>query len=176
MSKKTEIEALIRLLDEEDEMILENVTNKLLSYGEEVVFNLENSWGISTSPLVQERIESIIDQINFNEVYKALKKWSNSNNPDLYNGVEIIAKYQFPDLDSENIKTSISGIKQKIWLEINNDLTPLELVSVFNHIFFGQFGFKSKINEKPDINDFCINYVLEAKKGSAILIGVLYSI
>jgi hypothetical protein len=99
MSKKTEIKALISLLDDEDEAIVENVSNKLLSFGEEVIFNLENSWEKTINPLVHERIEGIIHEIQFNLVYKALKNWLRDPFPDLFKGAEIIAKYQYPDLE-----------------------------------------------------------------------------
>lgn len=176
MSKKTEINALIRLLDDEDESIVENVTERLLSYGEEVVFNLEKSWESSVNEVLQERIENIIHKINFNEVSKKLKHWLLDVYPDLYKGAEIVAKYHYPDLDSESVKTSIEGIKQKIWLELNNDLTPLETVSVFNHIFYSQLGFAGNDTDTRSISDYCINHLVETKKGSPICVGLLYVI
>ncbi|MFT4644052.1 MAG: regulator of sirC expression with transglutaminase-like and TPR domain [Planctomycetota bacterium] len=176
MSKKTEIKALISLLDDEDEAIVENVSNKLLSFGEEVIFNLENSWEKTINPLVHERIEGIIHEIQFNLVYKALKNWLRDPFPDLFKGAEIIAKYQYPDLDSENTRAMVEGIKQKIWLEMNNDLTPLETISVFNHVFYGYLGFGGDYKSKPDVSDFCINHVLESKKGASITLGIIYVI
>lgn len=176
MSKKSEINALIRLLDDEDETIVENVTERLLSHGEAVVFNLEKSWEGSVNSILQERIENIIHRINFNEVSKKLKYWLLDDYPDLYAGAEIIAKYHYPDLDSLAIKASIEGFKQKIWLELNNDLTPLETVSVFNHVFYGQFGFSGNDTAARSINDYCINHLVETKKGSPIGVGILYVI
>lgn len=176
MSKKTEIDALIRLLDDENEEIVANVTERLISYGEEVIFNLEKSWESSANPLLQERIENLIHKINYKLVASNLKLWLTDSFPDLYQGAEIIAKYHFSDLDSQSLRTSIEGIKQKIWLELNNDLTPLETISVFNHVFYGQLGFSGNYESASGIKDYCINSVLESKKGSSISIGILYII
>lgn len=174
MTKKSEIEALIRLLDDDDETIVANVTERIMFYGEEVVFNLEKAWETSTNPILQERIENIIHLINLKEVSKQLKFWLAESFPDLYVGAEIVAKYHFPDLDAQSLRTSIEGIKQKIWLELNNDLTPLETISVFNHVFYGQLAFTGNYESASSINDYCINHVLESKKGSSISIGILY--
>lgn len=176
MTKKSEIEALIRLLDDEDETIVANVSERILSYGSEIVFNLENAWESSTNLILQERIENLIHLINLKEVSKELKFWLAESFPDLYTGAEIVAKYHFQDLDAQSLRTSIEGIKQKIWLELNNDLTPLETISVFNHVFYGELGFKGNFESAASINDYCINHVIESKKGSAISVGILYVI
>ena len=159
MSKKTEIKALISLLDDEDDVIVNNVSNKLLSYGEQVIFNLENSWEKTVNPIVHERIEEIIHKIQFKTIYNSLENWLRDPFPDLYKGAEIVAKYQFPDLDSESTRNIVEGIKQKVWLELNNDLTPLETINVFNHVFYGYLGFKGDYKSKVDVSDFCINHL-----------------
>ena len=174
MSKKTEIKALISLLDDEDDVIVNNVSNKLLSYGEQVIFNLENSWEKTVNPIVHERIEEIIHKIQFKTIYNSLENWLRDPFPDLYKGAEIVAKYQFPDLDSESTRNIVEGIKQKVWLELNNDLTPLETINVFNHVFYGYLGFKGDYKSKVDVSDFCINHLLETKKGASITLGILY--
>lgn len=176
MAKNSEIEALIRLLDDEDESIVANVSERLISYGNTVVFNLEKAWETSLDSVLQERIENLIHLINLNDVTKQLKLWLSDSFPDLYQGAEIVAKYHFADLDSQSLRTSIEGIKQKIWLELNNDLTPLETISVFNHVFYGQLGFTGNYESAQAINDYCINSVFEAKKGSSISVGILYVI
>ncbi len=176
MSKKTEIQALISLLDEDNEVILKNVTQKLLSYGEEVVFNLENSWEQSMNPIIHERIEDIIHQIQFNSVYQQLKIWLKDPYPDLFKGAEIVSKYQFPDYDTANIRNIVAGIKQKIWIELNNYLTPLETINVFNQVFFGILSFRGEYKLNHDISGYCINHLIETKKGTSITLGILYII
>lgn len=176
MSKNAEIKALIYLLDDDDETVIKAVTERLLTYGDEIVFNLEQSWESTVNVVVQERIESIIHQINFIEISKKLKYWLLDDFPDLYTGAEIVAKYHFADLDTESLKTSIEGIKQKIWLELNNDLTPLETVSVFNHVFYGQLNFSGHKVEALNISDYCLNHLIETKKASPITVGILYII
>ena len=56
MSNNSEIQALISLLDDDDEIVIENVTNKLLSYGESVIFNLESAWEENVDPKLQDEI------------------------------------------------------------------------------------------------------------------------
>ena len=72
MSQNTEIQALISLLDDEDEAVVENVTNKLLSYGETVIFNLETAWETNVNPILQEN--QIQELTLTNEDIKNFKK------------------------------------------------------------------------------------------------------
>lgn len=175
MTKQSEIDALIRLLDDEDDIITENVSQKILSLGESVVFSLEKAWENTSDELLQERIENLIHKIQFHQIKIDLAEWLKEENPDLIAGAEIIARYQFTDLNTNDWKKQFASIRQKIWLELNNDLTPLETISIFNHVLYGQLSFQGIYLQDTDINDFCINYAVETKKGSAIMLGIIYT-
>ena len=174
MSKKTEIQALIKLLEDDD--ILANISQKLLSYGNEVIGPLEIAWENSTNPKLHTRIENIIEEIKFVNIHKELKEWISDPFNELLDGILIISKFQYSDLDLDKIKNKIDTIKQKIWIELNNYLTPLEKVNIFNHVFYKTLGFKGNHKAKPEISDYYINEVLETKKGNSISLGILYII
>jgi regulator of sirC expression with transglutaminase-like and TPR domain len=70
----------------------------------------------------------------------------------------------------------IDKVKQKIWLELGNYLTPLEKINVFNQIFYKLLGFNGNYNEKPETKHYCINSVLESKNGNTISLGIIYMI
>ncbi|MGB1247940.1 MAG: transglutaminase family protein [Chitinophagales bacterium] len=176
MSKATEINALIRLLDDEDPNVYKNVTNKLISYGKEVVPMLESVWEDDFNPAVHERIENLIHQINFESVKTQLKDWIADEEHNLLNGALIVASYHFSDVKKEHVQLMVSQIKQKIWLELHDYLTPLEQVNVFNQIFYGLLGFGGSYSQKPEMRDYCVNYVLESKNGTSISLGLIYMI
>lgn len=176
MSQGTEINALIRLLDDEDPEVFENVSNRIISYGTEVIPELENAWSDSANLELHDRIEELIHIIQFKELKDEFELWLKDDLATLLDGALLVARYQFPELDSEVVYQKIDKSRQKIWLELNQGYTPLENINIFNQVFYSILGFEGTKNEDLDIPDFCLNHVVDSKKGNAISIGILYII
>ena len=110
MNKK-EIKALISLLDDPDETVFKQVSVKFLSLGEEIIPVLEDAWEQSFDTLIQNRIENIIHQIQFDLIKDALREWAQADNQDLFEGAMLIARYQYPDIDETKIRRQLEQIK-----------------------------------------------------------------
>ncbi|MEA3462678.1 MAG: hypothetical protein U9R49_12405, partial [Bacteroidota bacterium] len=67
-----ELEALISLLEDPDSLIFDNVSNRLIELGEEVVPPLEKRWEITLKPELQVRIENVIRKIQFNSLKRGM--------------------------------------------------------------------------------------------------------
>jgi regulator of sirC expression with transglutaminase-like and TPR domain len=171
------LQALIRLVEDPDEIVYSHVHDRLLDYGKDAIPFLEISWeeedwGI----LFQNRIETIIHEIQFSEACRELKAWSESEEKDLLIGALAIARYQYPGVNEEGVYTAIDKIKQDVWLEINQKNTALEKVRIFNKIFFGTHKFKGNSkNFLSPLNSF-INTVLESRRGNPLSLCLIYSI
>ena len=175
--ENSEIQALIRLLDDPDEKIYTQIETKLVSMGEEVIPYLESaweheSWGIS----FQDRIENIIHTIQFEQVKERLSNWGINGTHDLLKGMILVAQYQYPDLDENRIYEKIEKIEKDIWLELNEALTALEKVRIINHILFEVHGYSSNVKSFHSPQNSFINEVLDSKKGNPISLSILYSI
>jgi regulator of sirC expression with transglutaminase-like and TPR domain len=173
---QAEISALIDLLDDPDQDIFNNIRDRLMSYGEEVIPELESAWEASFNNLVQNRIEDIIHNIQFTNVRTKLEAWASKVDPNLLEGAILIAKYQYPDLDEERIINKIEVIKRDIWLELNPNLTALEKVRVMNHIIFEIHGFSGNTANFHAPQNSYLNNVLESKKGNPLSLSILYSV
>jgi hypothetical protein len=103
-----------------------------------------------------------------------LFEWSRARRPELLKGAIIVAKYQFPDLNVPFILTQFDQMRRNIWLELNNYLTPLEQVNVFNSILYNYYKLQGHELTERDPKFFFINQVLESKQGNSYSIGVLY--
>ena len=176
MGKRGEIDALIRLLDDDDPEVFENVSNRLVSYGSSVIPELENAWGDSSNIDIHHRIEELIHLIQFRALCEEFNEWLNDDIATLLDGALLVAKYQFPELNREAVYQQMDKVRQKIWLELNQAYTPLENINIFNQVFYSIIGFTGTQNEEADSKDFCINHVLETKRGNAISLGVIYII
>ncbi len=169
-----EVNALIDLLDDPDDNIFVTVKDRLLDIGEKVIPTLESVWETSFNPTVQTRIENIIHRIQFEKITESLKIWKKDINADLWYGSMLIAKYQYPDLNEEQLKKLIQLIRQDVWLELNEQLTALEKVKVINHIIFDVHQFKGNTENYNSPENSYLNRVIENKKGNPLTLGILY--
>ena len=96
---KSQIEALISLLEDPDNEVFKHVKEKLIELGSISLPMLELAWESNFDSLIQERAEVIIGEIQFNDSKNKLQDWINSDKKDLLDAWIILSKYQYPDLD-----------------------------------------------------------------------------
>jgi len=177
ITNSTELAALIRLVEDPDPAIFGHVKDKLIGFGNSIVPTLEYSWHQTASEQeYQQRIQGIIQEIRTNEIKSDLEKWKASSNRDLLKGTLIISRLQFPDVNETLVEEELEKIKQKVWLEINDDNTAFEIVKIFNHVLFDLCGFESSKNNFYSPQNSFINTVLESKKGNPLSLSILYSV
>lgn len=170
------IKAMISLLDDPDKEIFQHISSELVSLGREVVPILEEAWGDVFNPVLQQRIENIVHKIQFETLKIELTKWASPGSGDLLAGALLLARYQYPDLDEDLVRTKLNKLKKDIWLELNEQMTPQEQVLIFNKILFNSEGFSGNTaNFHAPQNSF-INTVLETKKGNPLLLSMIYII
>ncbi len=75
MINPTEVNSLIKLLDDPDGEIFEHVHQKLLSLGSEAIEYLEMAWEEAFDPVQQERIAGLVHEIQFGTLKKDLQLW-----------------------------------------------------------------------------------------------------
>ena len=79
-----------------------------------------------------------------------------------------------PESNIPTILSQFDKIRRNIWLELNNYLTPLEQVNVFNSILYNFYKLQGHELTEREPKYFFINQVLESKQGNSYSIGVLY--
>jgi hypothetical protein len=174
MKHNKEISALLKLIDDPDDEVFDTVADKLLHYGREIIPNLEQLWEVTIDESVQERIEQLIHRVHFQDLQQEFYDWSHSRQPELLRGAILVAKYQFPELNIPTILSQFDKIRRNIWLELNNYLTPLEQVNVFNSILYNYYKLQGHELTEREPKYFFINQVLESKQGNSFSIGILY--
>lgn len=174
MDSNKEITALLRLIDDPDDEVYDTVASKLLNYGKDIIPNLEQLWEVTQDEGVQERIELLIHRVHFQDLQDDFLEWSRAKEPELLRGAILVARFQFPDLNVPAILAQFDQMRRNIWLELNNYLTPLEQVNVFNSILYNYYKLNGHELTEREPKYFFINQVLESKQGNAYAIGVLY--
>lgn len=171
-----EIRALIRLLDDPDSDVYKNVFGRLVSFGKTVIPMLETEWDIKHHQTIQTRIESIIDEIEFEECCQELENWCNNESADLLNGLLIAGKFQYPEADLAIVKAAIERIRKDIWLELNDNLTSLEKARVINHILFDVHHFKPYNKYHQSFQSYYLINLIVNGSGSPFAISALYKV
>jgi regulator of sirC expression with transglutaminase-like and TPR domain len=173
-SQNKELEALMSLLDEPDEDIFSAIRDRIFAHGKEAVPVLESAWENSFDPMIQHRIEDMVHQIQFAELKKELHEWAQFGHHDLMQGTLLVTKYQYPDLSEESIIKKIGQFSQDVWLELNQNLTGLEKIKVINHILFDIHKLAGNTTNINSAENFYLNNLLDTKKGSPLLLGIIY--
>lgn len=176
LPENKEFEALISLLDEPDEEVFFRIREKIISLGRDVIPYLEHSWEGTLNKDIQERLEDILHQIQMKTLYADLQIWKETSSHDLLSAYLLITRYQYPTLDEDKITRQIGRITQDIWLELNNSLTALEKVRIFNRVFYEFNHFKGNIQNIFAPENLYLNCLLETHNGNPLSLGVLYSI
>lgn len=175
MENSTEIKALVKLLDDTDQEVFEQVAKRLLEHGTSVIHFLETEWEKSLDTLLQERIENIVHQIQFNTVKEDLNLWYQSGAFDLLQGALVINRYQYPDLDEQKVINQIEDLKREIWTNLQYEMSSVEKIKLINHIFYNIHGFKGNTKNHHDPQNSYINQVLDTKKGNQISLAIIYA-
>jgi regulator of sirC expression with transglutaminase-like and TPR domain len=176
MINPTEVNSLIRLLDDPDAEVYEHVHQKLLSFGNEVIEYLETAFEQAFDAIQQDRIANLVHEIQFGTVKNDLQLWHQSGAFDLLQGILIINRYQYPDLDEQKVINQIEAIKRDIWIQMMNEASPVDQIKLMNHVFYSIHGFSGNTTNHRDPQNSYISQVLETKKGNQISLAIIYSI
>jgi len=180
MEQKTgmdpQLQALISLLDEPDQTSFSRIRDRIFAYGAQAVPMLESAWEQTFDAILQKRIEDIIHSIQFNQLYLEITNWSHFRSGNLLEGYLLFTRYQYPNMDTDEIRTQIQTIKRDTWLELNSNLTALEKVRVLNHIFFDLNHFQLPSRQTTEPRYLFLNNLMDTRTGYAISVGILYTI
>lgn len=176
MEQNKEINALFSLIDDPDEEVFGVVSNRIVDYGKGIIPNLEDLWENTPSENIQSRIEMLIHRLHFRDLTEEFDLWNRNTHQDLLSGALLVARFEYPDLNTAQIYQDIEKLRRNIWLELNTFLTPLEQINVLSSILYNYFNLKGTDVSYQAPAEFLINKQMESKKGNALANEVLYLI
>ncbi len=170
-----EIEALVSMMDEPDPDIYRDIAGKIRHYGRDAIPFLEQQLGHMADENMRRRVELLVREIHHETLLHGLASYAESNEQDdLLNAWLLVTKYHYPDVQIENIIREMDSLRKDVWLEMNDNLTALEQVKVFNHVFYRVHGFKGNIEDYHHPDNSFVNRVLKTREGNPLSIGIIY--
>lgn len=174
MEANKEITALLHLIDDPDEEVYGTVSDKIISFGKDIIPNLENLWENTGNEDIQERIELLIHRLHFRDLTDDFTEWASKKSPDLLEGALLVARYHYPDLDTTTVYQEMEKLRRNTWLELNNYLTPIEQINIVTSIFYNYYKQKGVEFAYNNPDDYLINKTLDGRKGNALSNGIIY--
>lgn len=172
-AREGELAALLRLLEDPDETVYEQVSNRIVTYGMDVLPHLEHAWETAENPILQERTESIMRLIQFISVEQQLQSWQQSARPDLWSGLLILDQLYHREDRRDVLNLSLEQVRRNAWLELNQYLTPLEQINVLSRMLFDHERFKGIDAARERIEHYMIGDILLKRTGSQLGLGLL---
>ena len=170
-----ELSALVSLLEDDDREVANHVESKLLSLGTKVIPFLEKEWmNNSLIPYVRSKIEDIIHALQYELLREDLMSWKNERSEDLLEGMMLIAKYQYPDLNLDFLERKFEQFYQKAVLAFGEEAKPMEQVKVLNDFFYNELKFRPNSKNFHAPSNSMLNVVLESKRGNPLTLCVIY--
>ncbi|MCB9251052.1 MAG: hypothetical protein H6605_01165 [Flavobacteriales bacterium] len=175
MVKESEIRALISLLDDTDQEVVNQVEQRLFEIGKEIIPTLEDNYLLEdVNEVRQKRIDDIIQRIKTQAITTDLRFWKEMQQDDLFEGVLIINRIKYPNLDKQIIDNLIDKIKLDVWLEMHYDLTSFEKIKILNYVFFDIHRFQGDSDDYHNPENSYLSRVIERKKGNPVTIAIIY--
>lgn len=173
-TREREIQALISMIDDPDPQVFREIFLKIIQMGHEALPFIEDAEVKMADEGLRERMASIKHGIRYEQLSADLFAWAANPGKDLLSAWLSVSRYSYPDICDQKIRREIDGIRKDVWLEINENLTALEQIKVFNHVFYGIHRFQGNLEDYHHPDNSLINRVLTTKKGSPLSMGLLY--
>ncbi|MCG8698698.1 MAG: transglutaminase-like domain-containing protein [Bacteroidales bacterium] len=170
------IDALISLLDDNDRDVVKAVTDEFIKQGLEVIPELERIWEQSNNARLQERLEDVIHNIQFNITVENLRNWNDTGAKSLLEGSVFIAQSQFPGVTLENINNFFERMKSEFSSDIKTRTTALEKVKLMNYVIFHIYQFTRNNQNFFSPQNSYLNQVIESRKGTPLSLSLIYLI
>jgi regulator of sirC expression with transglutaminase-like and TPR domain len=166
--------ALIKLLDDNDPDVVQQVEREIISLGTQVIDRLERAWETADDTSIQQRLEDLIARMQVTQYTDRLYKWRLDGGRNLLDGWICVSQIQFPTLNEQKYKGEINRLVNKIWLQTNVHMNHLEKLCVVNKLLYTQHNFTGNYtqNDKPENN--YLSYVLDTSTGNSLSLSALY--
>jgi len=176
MMDNTEIKALIRLLDDPDSAVYDNVSTRLVSVGEDALPLLEASLGLTDNSVLNHRLQTMIEEIQNLEFYKGFEAWLQKEDKPLIYGLHFINQLYYPDTDFRAFKARFDEFRRAVWLEMNDNLTGFEAIKTLNYFIFEVQAISIKTKLDKDISPHFVDALFLQKSASPFAFIGMYSV
>jgi regulator of sirC expression with transglutaminase-like and TPR domain len=174
MQNEKDFYALLQFIDDADEVIFQSIAQHITACGPKILPHLLFLQDTDPKEIVQQRTHALIEQISFDHTINQLVNWANSSYPSLWKGMVLVNEYVLPSTEPISLLTAFNTIRRRVWLELNDYITPLEQIHIINKSLYQLEGFHIYETNHIDLNEFLLENLLIKKKCNSFLMGIFY--
>ena len=170
-----QIEHILKLLDDESPEIQKIVRSTLLENSTDIVLDGFIS-NLSLPKQAQLQLKSTLRDMHFEIVTHVLTRLCENQleDIDLEKTVLLLAYWNNPDIDIQEIVGQLDDIAAEISKEMPASGHPLSFLDIINRHIFSKLGFKGNSKDYYNPENSFIDQLLFNRKGIPITLSVLY--
>lgn len=171
---ESQIRALIRLLSDENDRIVETISDKLIDIGSSAVPLLQQAE--IEQPEMADRIAAILEEIRGGKLEDELRAMAllPDEEMSLEDGAFLIARYAYPTLDVAAYRQQLDTMAKEIRARIVERASGEETVTALNRYVFTEQGFKGNTKNYYEVENSYLNRVIDRRVGIPISLSVVY--
>lgn len=173
--QNSQLKAMLTLLSDSDQRTVDIVKKSLTQMGQDIMPSLLRARKMA-DPTVQEHLQSILEDIEFNHLEMSFTEWASSSkeNPDLETGAFLLAKFCYPDLDPEPYRQRLDRMAQVLTERLNSKDHPPVMIQKINQLLFKEEALRGDAQHYYDPDNSCLNRVLDRNTGIPISLSIVY--
>lgn len=167
--------ALVRLLDDEDPYIYEHVRKKIIECGPEIV-KLLKPLTASENTVLRSRASEIINHFLKEDADSTFLAFclSHGDNLDLEEGIWLLAKTQYPDLNQEVYQSLLDTFAIEIAQRLKLTTRSVSIINTINVFLFDELGFNGNDHDYYNPDNSFMNKVIDNRTGNPVSLCSLY--
>ncbi len=173
---ESKFKALIRLLEDDDPVVMEHVETELFSLGHEHITLLEKAWEDEVDTSIQSRLEELIYKIQVNHFTTEIYDWRMDGGRDLLEGWILLTQVQFPTLNVQKYRNEVNRLVNRIWLQTNPAMNDLEKLCVVNKLVYNLEKYTGNYKEPDRVENNYLSFLIDTRKGNSLSLSALYAI
>ena len=171
-----ELQSLIKLIDDENEFVYNNVRERFIYYGENSMHFLKEYFE-SDNRVIAKRSREIYNIINFKRLENKIRELAYESDI-LEKAVFLISSYEYPEVDYDNYKMILDkmaiDLKEQIHKRYPLFISAFDKIKMLNAYFFYEKGFKGNTKNYYEPDNSYVNRVIDRKTGIPITLSIIY--
>lgn len=173
-ASESKIDALVRLLGDDDEKIVAVAWENLEQIGAAALPRLEAARAASGDERVRMQSGSFLCEWRRREVFRSYVQFCRQAEVDLEQGVFLIAASEHPEEDMAPCVAVLDRYARVLEKRLATARSTEEAVQRINHLLFAEMGFRGNAQDYYNPENSYINSVISQRKGIPISLATVY--
>ncbi len=171
----TQIEAILSLLSDRDEEILNSVRKQLFEMGKARVNQILDAAEVGTR--ARQEVEDVLRRLREPSLEQQFSRLAvtQEGDVDLEAGAFTLAKLGYPDAALDRYADRLDRMAAVLRPQISSRDHPIRVIRCMNHFLFKTHGFRGQENYSscPDPDNSFLNRVMDRKRGLPIALSTI---